>query len=130
VIKQDGTIDQPPAEEEQAVAWSTALDHIDLKDITFCFQQFDNAYDDKEGNRLIDYYGNIDLLSWSGEFGLGNTGSSVEKQEALLTADGTLHIKQLKMHNNLLDGTLINIGDTLLSNFIINLDSAVDRSCR
>ncbi|MGB5643640.1 MAG: DUF748 domain-containing protein [Gammaproteobacteria bacterium] len=120
VIKQNGQVQAPPAEEAQPVAWSTALDRIDFNDLVFCFQQFDSAYDEAQKNKLIDYCGNIDRVSWQGTFGLGDTGAPAQQPAAMLSADGTFQIQQLSLHNNLLDGALINIGDLLLSKIRVN----------
>lgn len=118
-LKQDGSIEPQPEAEEQAVDWGAALDQIKFTDLAFCYQLFDNAIDDGEKSKRIDYCGNIDQLSWDGRFGFG--GANPEQQsEQNLTADGSLNIKQLNMYNNMLKGTLIDIGDLSLSKIIIN----------
>jgi hypothetical protein len=118
-LKEDGSIEPQPEAEEQAVAWGTALDQINFTDLAFCYQLFDNAVDDGEKSKRIDYCGNIDQLSWDGRFGFG--GANPEQQsEQNLTAGGSLNIKQLNMYNNTLEGTLIGIGDLSFTEIKIN----------
>jgi outer membrane protein OmpA-like peptidoglycan-associated protein len=118
-IRQDGSIEPQPEAEEQSVAWSTALDRINFKDLAFCYQQFNNAINNGEESKRIDYCGNIDQLSWEGQFGLGDTNAEAQN-ELILTADGSLNVEQLNMYNNMLDGTLIDIGDLAFSTIKIN----------
>jgi len=121
VIKDDSTIEQQVTEEDQPVDWGTLLNQIDFEHLGFCFQQFDTPYNEAgQGNNLIDYCGNIEKLTWAGDFILDNAGPQDHSPELKLLADGTLHIEQLHLFNNRLDGTLINIGDTSLSTIKIN----------
>lgn len=121
VIKDDGTVQQQVEIDDDPVAWGTSLNQIDFKDLGFCFQQLDSTYDGRsQGNKVIDYCGDVGRLSWDGDFSLGSTGPEKQSPEAQLAVDGALQIKQLKLFNNKLDGTLINIGDTSLSNIRIN----------
>ncbi len=121
VIKDDGGVQQKPAKEDSQVAWGASLNYIDFKNLVFCFQQFDSPYDERaQENTLIDYCGDVGELSWQGDFSLGNTGSPKQSPEHQLAADGILKIKQLQLFNNKLEGTLIIIGDTSLSNIKTN----------
>jgi len=121
VIRDDGTIEQQASEEGQQVDWGTSLNQIDFKDLGFCFQQFDTPYDETgHGNKLIDYCGNIDQLTWQGDFSLANVDPMHQSPGHRLLVEGTLHIEQLHLFNNRLDKTLINIGGTSLSNININ----------
>jgi len=119
-IKQGSSGEAQPEEKEQPVAWGAALDQIDFKKLAFCFEQFENALDDVEKNKLIDYCGNIDLLSWQGKFDFGNTGTPPQEPATILSADGTFKIEKLNMYNNMLGGALINIDDALFSDIRIN----------
>ncbi|MBT8440585.1 MAG: hypothetical protein KJO91_12705, partial [Gammaproteobacteria bacterium] len=121
-IRQDSGIEEPPAErqEEDTVVWGAALEQIDFGDLAFCFQQYDNALDDSDQNKLIDYCGNIDLFSWQGEFDFGSTVTAEQEPATKLFTDGSLEIKQVAMYNNMLDGALINIGDAQFSEIKIN----------
>ena len=118
-IRQENTIEPQPEAEEQPVAWGTALDRINFRDLAFCYQQFDNVIDDGQKNKRIDYCGDLDRLSWQGQFGFGSANSE-KPTELILTANGSFNIKQLNMHNNMLDGTLINISDLSFSNIKVN----------
>ncbi len=121
VIKDTGIVEQQPTQDEDTVAWGASLNQIDFKDLGFCFQQFDTAYDKvSQENKYFDYCGNIDLLTWQGDFSLGNTDTPSESPGQQLTVDGTLQIKQLSLLDNILEGALIDIGDTSLSNIKIN----------
>jgi len=121
LIKEGDTVEQQPPQEDNPVAWGASLNQIDFKDLGFCFQQFDSPYDGHNaGNKLLDYCGDIGLLSWQGEFSLGSTGTPDTNTGDQLFVDGTFQFKQLHLLNNRLEGNLINIGDTSLSNIKIN----------
>jgi len=119
-IRQDGSVEPPPpAAEEQTVAWSAGLDRIDLKDLAFCYQQFENAIDDAQKSKRIDYCGNIGLISWQGEFGLRETEETATPADRLYAA-GTFRIEQLNLLNNLLENSLINIAELSLTEIDID----------
>ncbi len=121
VIKDTGTVEDQPAQDEDTVAWGASLNQIDFKGLGFCFQQFNTAYEKvSPENKHIDYCGNVDLLTWQGDISLGNTDPQSTSPGQQLTVDGTLQIKQLSLLDNLLEGKLIDIGDTHLTNIKIN----------
>jgi hypothetical protein len=121
VIKNTGTDEQQPTQEEDTVAWGASLNQIDFKGLGFCFQQFNTAYDKTSAeNKNFDYCGKVGLLTWQGDFSLGNTGTHSASPNQQLTVDGTLQIKQLSLLDNILEGTFIDIGTTSLSNIKIN----------
>ena len=121
VIKESDAVEQQPTQVDDPVAWGAALNQIDFKDLDFCFQQFDSSFDEhSQENKLLDYCGNVGLLTWQGDFSHGNTNASDQDPGQKLTADGTLQIKQLSLKDNILEGTLIDIGTTYLSRIKIN----------
>ena len=121
VIKDTGTVEDQPAQDEDSVAWGASLKQIDFKDLGFCFRQFNTAYDKvSPENKHIDYCGNVDLLTWQGDFSLDNTDSQSDSPGQQLAVDGTLQIKQLSLLDNLLEGKLIDIGTTNISNIKVN----------
>jgi len=121
LITDDGTVAQQPSQEDDPVAWGASLDQIDFKDLGFCFQQFDSSFGERsQENKLLDYCGDVGLLSWQGDISLGHTGSPDQSPDDHLAVNGTLQIKLLKLFNNMLDGTLINIDDTSLTDIKIN----------
>ncbi|MBT8118183.1 MAG: hypothetical protein KJN89_00585, partial [Gammaproteobacteria bacterium] len=121
LIKDDGTVEQQSTQEDDPVAWGAALNQIDFKDLRFCFQQFDSPFDEaNQENNLLDYCAKIGQLSWQGDFSLGTADSSSQSPELQLAVDGTLEFKQVQLFNNRLEGALINIGDTSLSDIKIN----------
>ena len=121
VIKDTGTVEDQPAQEEDTVAWGASLNQIDFKDLGFCFQQFNTTYETASPkDRYIDYCGNIDLLTWQGDFSLGNADAQSAGPGQQLTVDGTLQIKQLSLLDNVLEGKLIDLGNTYLSNIKVN----------
>ena len=121
VIKESDAVEQQPTQVDEPVAWGTALNQIDFEDLNFCFQQFDSSFDGhSEENKILDYCSDIGLLTWQGDFSLGNPDSANQSPENLLSVDGTLQIKQLQFFNNRLEGALITVGDTSLSDIKIN----------
>jgi hypothetical protein len=121
VIKESDAVEQQPAQEDDPVAWGAAFNQIDFKDLNFCYQQFDSSFDGHgQENKILDYCSDIGLLTWQGDFSLGNPDSNNQSPENLLAVDGTLQIKQLQIFNNRLEGALINVGDTSLSDIKIN----------
>jgi len=124
-IKNDGTIEQPPATDEQPVAWSTALNQIDFKNLNFCFMQHNTALaSEAEGKPFIDYCANAQAFTWQGSIGLVADSSAEAKQDPRLHVDGSLELSQLNLINNLLDADLIKLGELSLSN--INIDGIND----
>ena len=121
LIKEGDTVEQQPPQEDNPVAWGTSLNQIDFKNLGICFQQFDSPFDGHNTeNLLLDYCGDIGLLSWQGEFSLSSAATPETNVGEQLLVDGTFQIKQLNLLNNRLEGKLINIGDTSLSNIKIN----------
>ena len=98
VIRSDGSVEAPPAEAKDAVAWGASLDRIDFKDMGFCFKQFETAFDERsEENSVVDYCGDVGLAAWQGDFNLVNddTAGNVPRQKLL--ANGSLNIEKLKL---------------------------------
>ena len=121
LIKDDGAVEQQTTQEDDPVAWGAALNQIDFKDLRFCFQQFDSPFDEaNQENNLLDYCAKIGQLSWQGDFSLGTADSSNQSPELQLAVDGTLEFKLVQLFNNRLEGALINIGDTSLSDIKIS----------
>jgi outer membrane protein OmpA-like peptidoglycan-associated protein len=120
-IRNDGTVEQQPAEEEQPVAWSTALNHVDFRDMRFCFQQHDTLLGNRtENSTIIDYCASAGLFAWQGNISLTSDKTSSSEQTSHLIVEGTLKLKQLSLLNNALEASLINLGDIALSNIDIN----------
>lgn len=121
IIKDDGTIEQQDTNDDQSIAWGASLNQIDLKQLGFCFQQFDAPIETaKDENKQLDYCGDVGLARWQGNFNLGREDSQQVSTDLKLTLDGTLSISQLSLLNNRLDATLVSIGDTTLANIVIN----------
>ncbi len=120
LIKDEDTDQQQSAQEDDSIAWGALLNQIDFKDLGFCFTQFDSPYEGHSTeNTLLDYCGDIGLLSWRGGFSLGSAGTPETDTGAQLSVDGTFQVEQLKLFNNKLEGALINIGATSLSDIKI-----------
>ena len=120
-IKDDGTVEQPAAADEQPVAWSTALNQIDFTKLNFCFKQHNAAMiNETQSNPVIDYCANAESFTWQGSIGLVADSSSDTRQEPHLQVDGTLELRQLSLINNMLDASLIKLGDVSMSNININ----------
>jgi hypothetical protein len=121
VIKDTGTLEDQAAQDEDTVAWGASLKQIDLKDLGFCFQQFNTAYEKvSKEHKHVDYCGNVDSLTWQGDFSLDNADAQNKSPGQQLTVDGTLQIKRLSLLDNLLEGNLIDIGTTYLSKIKVN----------
>jgi hypothetical protein len=116
-IRSDGTVEQPPAAEEQPVAWSTALNQVDFRDLNVCFQQYTSTLDQAtRSNAIIDYCAQTDLFRWQGSISLGNDKSAEHAQGLSITVEGELQLQQFSLLNNSLNAELINLADLALSN--------------
>ncbi len=121
VIQNDSETKLPDTKDDQAVAWGASLNQIDLSRLGFCYQQFDTPIDAAtDENKRLDYCGDVDLITWKGSFNFDKAGAQQTATAEKLTLDGTLRIRQLRLHNNSLDATLISLGDTSLSNIELN----------
>jgi outer membrane protein OmpA-like peptidoglycan-associated protein len=120
-LASDGTVEQPPAEEEQPVSWSTALNQVDFRDLNFCFQQYDALLGiSTDAIPVIDYCANAGHLTWKGDISLVAAERDQSNQTPRLVVEGTLEFSKLSLLNNALDATLVNFDDVTLSNILID----------
>ena len=117
VLKDEAGAEQQPAAEEDSVDWGTSLNRIDFTDVGFCFKRFEAAHANAgDSDTLIDYCGDIDKLTWSGDFQLGGADTGQQASGFALAVEGTLKISHLGLLNNKLEGMLVSIDDSALTN--------------
>ncbi len=124
-ITNDGEIEQPAAQEEQPVSWSTALNQVDFSNLNFCFQQHDAPLNDSStANTVIDYCASAGRFTWEGDISLVAADANETNQAPRLVVKGTLELEKSSLLNNALDASLLNVDDVTLSN--INIDGIDD----
>ena len=129
VIKQDGSVQAEVTETDDTVAWGTSLNRIDFRDLGFCFSQYDHEHANQDSRQSsIDYCGDIGLISWQGEFDLTSPEPANDQTTPALTASGDIRLEQLRLHNNKLEGTLVNMGSLTFDELSIDGIDAIDVS--
>jgi outer membrane protein OmpA-like peptidoglycan-associated protein len=120
-ISNDGSVEQQPAQEDQPVSWSTALNQVDFSDLNFCYQQHDAPLGDSTTeNAVIDYCATAGHFTWEGDISLVAPAENDANKTPRLVVSGALKLSKLSLLNNVLDASLINLDEVTLSDIQID----------
>ncbi len=105
------SIQTEETEQAQASIWQATIHNIELNNIKTCVAQLD------QGNQpVLDYCSELEQLQWQGQLAYLPESTELQNTQSSLAVytDGRFNLKMLKLHNNLLELDLLNIGEITL----------------
>ncbi len=108
VNQADEEVTEQTAEAEQKSIWKAWVHNIELNNIEACVAQLD-----QDNQPVLDYCSQLEQLQWHGQLAYLPEATTTQNTAPALAVytDGRFNLKKLKLHNNLLELDLLNIGE-------------------